>query len=258
MGSRICIIGAIGEEIAGIKQRLRIGHKHRLGKTTVFAGKWLGHEVFLVRSGIGMVRAEASLSAVCQQFSPALIISIGFAGGLDARLKSGDLLIAEKVIALSGDSSRNFAKAQSTAEETLALDLVDRALRLAGPMAACAYRGVLLTVDAPILGPEQKRAAGKLYSAQAVDMETFALARFARENGTPFLSVRAVSDTVDQELMDLSGLVGEGGEVSKLKAGWHVVTHPGSMKGMLALGQVAKKACANLADFVSRFIQDYE
>ena len=119
-----------------------------------------------------------------------------------------------------------------------------------------AYRGTLLTVDKPILEPEQKRAAGKLYSAQAVDMETLALARFARENGTPFLSARAISDTVDQELMDLSGLVDEGGEVAKFKAGWHVIIHPGSMKGLLALGQIAKKACANLTDFTARFIQN--
>ena len=88
-------------------------------------------------------------------------------------------------------------------------------------------------------------------------METLALARLARENEARFLSIRAISDTADQELMDLAGLVNDSGEVSKFKAGWHIITHPGSMKGMLALGQAAKKATANLADFTSRFIENY-
>ena len=51
-------------------------------------------------------------------------------------------------------------------------------------------------------------------------------------------------------------IIDEGGEVAKFKAGWHVITHPGSMKGLLALGQIAKKACANLTDFTARFIQN--
>lgn len=257
MGSCICIIGAIGEEIAGIKQRLRIRDKHRLGHASVFEGEWQGREVLLVRSGMGMGRAGASLAAVCERFSPKLIISIGYAGGLDPALNSGDLLIAERVLGLSGGGPVNFDGARSIAVEALAQGLVDQALLLPAPQGAAVHRGALLTVDDPILKPEQKIAAGKLYSAQAVDMETLALARLARENGIHFLSIRAISDTADQELMDLSGLVDESGEVSKFKAGWHVVTHPGSMKGMLALGQAAKKATANLTDFTSRFIQNY-
>jgi nucleoside phosphorylase len=222
---------------------------------TVFEGEWLGHGILLVRSGMGMVRAEKSLKAVSQQFSSKLIISMGYAGGLDPKLQSGDLLIAEKSLGIAkGELFSKDGEGQMT-QESLANEFVDKALLVSETMDIKSHRGSLLTVDKPVLKPEQKSLLGKKYSVQAVDMETLALARFANENGTAFLSIRAISDTVDQELMDLSGLVDDGGEVSKLKAGWYVITHPGSMKEMLALGQVAKKSTSNLTGFISRFIK---
>ncbi|MGV7220033.1 MAG: 5'-methylthioadenosine/S-adenosylhomocysteine nucleosidase [Nitrospinales bacterium] len=255
MKSKIVIIGAIKEEIAGIKQRMNIRDTHRFGHATVLDGEWLGHEILLIRSGMGMVRAEASLKAVTQQFSSKLIISIGYAGGLDPRLKSGDLLIAEKIIGLAKGDILMIDEKVETTQESVANEYIDKALLVTDEMDLNIHRGALFTVNKPVLKPEHKNTLGKLYSVHAVDMETLALARFAKENGTPFLSIRAISDTVDQELMDLSGLVDESGEVSKIKAGWYVVTHPGSLKGMLSLGQVAKKSTANLTDFISRFIK---
>ena len=243
------------EEIAGIKQRMKIVNTHHFDHATVFEGEWLGHGILLVRSGMGMVRAEKSLKAVTQQFSAKLIISMGYAGGLDPKLKSGDLLIAEKSLGMAnGDLFAMDGDGQMT-QELLANEFVDKAILVSETMDIKSHRGTLLTVDKPVLKPEQKSLLGKKYSVQAVDMETLALAQFARVSGVPFLSVRAISDTVDQELMDLSGLVDDSGEVSKLKAGWYVVTHPGSMKGMLALGQVAKKSTTHLTDFISRFIK---
>ena len=255
MNSKIVIIGAIKEEIAGIKQRMKIRDTHRLGHATVIDGEWLGHEILLVRSGMGMKKAEESLVAVCKQFSPNLVISMGYAGGLNKTLGSGDLLIAEKILGIAAGKILNFDSAFSTDQEFLTNELVDKALLVSETMNLKSHRGTLLTVHKPVLKPEQKCALGKLYSVHAVDMETSAMARYARENTMPFLSIRAISDTVDQELMDLSGLVDKTGEVSKLKAGWYVITHPGSMKEMLGLGQVAKKSTANLTDFISRFIK---
>jgi adenosylhomocysteine nucleosidase len=255
MNSKIVIIGAIKEEIAGIKQRMKIKGTHRFGHATVLDGEWLGHEILLVRSGMGMVRAEASLKAVTQQFSSKLIISIGYAGGLDAKLKSGDLLIAEKTLGLAKGDCLKFDEKGQTVQESVANEFVDKALLFSETLDLKSHCGALLTVDKPVLKPEHKKSLGKIYSVQAVDMETLALARFSRENAIPFLSVRAVSDTVDQELMDLSGLVDETGDVSKFKAGWHVITNPGSMKVMLDLGKVAKKSTANLTEFISQFFK---
>jgi len=255
MSPKIIIIGAIKEEIAGIKQRIKIKDTHRFGHATVFDGEWLGQEILLVRSGMGMVRAEESLKAVTVQFSCKLIISIGYAGGLDPKLESGDLLVAEDILGFKKGEFLKFDEQMKTIQESMSNEFVDIALLVPETIGLKSHRGTLLTVQNPILKTEHKSSLGKLYSAQAVDMETLALARFARENGMPFLSLRAISDTAEQELMDLSGLVDETGEVSKFKAGWYAIINPGSMKGMMELGKVAKKSTANLTNFIAQFIK---
>jgi len=89
-------------------------------------------------------------------------------------------------------------------------------------------------------------------------METSALAEEAQARDIPFISVRAITDTADQELIDCSHLVAENGDVSKLKAGWHVLTHPGDLKGMIELGQHAKLATANLTEFLKPYFKSRE
>ncbi len=116
-------------------------------------------------------------------------------------------------------------------------------------------RGTLLTVDQVVATPPEKKALREKYSAVAVDMETFALAEETQARNLPFASVRAITDTADQELIDCSHLVADDGDVSKLKAGWHILTHPGDLKGMIDLGQHAKLATARLTEFISQWIQ---
>ncbi len=116
-------------------------------------------------------------------------------------------------------------------------------------------RGTLLTVGRVAATPQEKKALREKYSAVAVDMETSALAEEAKSRNLPFASVRAITDTADQELIDCGHLVADDGEVSKLKAGWHVLTHPGDLKSMIDLGKHAKTATANLTEYVSQWIQ---
>jgi adenosylhomocysteine nucleosidase len=115
-----------------------------------------------------------------------------------------------------------------------------------------------LTVDRVAATPQEKKQLRDKYSAVAVDMETSALAEVAQERDLAFVSVRAITDRADQELIDCAHLVEENGEVSKMKAGWHVITHPGDLKGMIELGQHAKIATANLTEFLRTYINSRE
>ncbi|HKI68818.1 MAG TPA: hypothetical protein VKA67_04465 [Verrucomicrobiae bacterium] len=117
-----------------------------------------------------------------------------------------------------------------------------------------ARRGTLLTVDEVVATPPAKKALREKFSAVAVDMETSALAEEAQARHLPFASVRAITDKASQELIDCSHLVAEDGDVSKLKAGWHILTHPGDLKGMIDLGKHAKVATANLTEFLKKLM----
>ena len=60
--------------------------------------------------------------------------------------------------------------------------------------------GRLLTVDRLIRTVEEKQQLGEGHAALACDMETFAVARISADLKRRFLSVRVISDMVDDEL----------------------------------------------------------
>ncbi len=239
MGKRIAIIGAIKDEIAGIKKEMQITDTLRWPTGNAFVGEWQGRTIVLIRSGMGCDRARRALAEMAKKFELEQVISIGYAGALDPALKVGELVVADQVVYY--ETMKNYS--------------LDKELLSMMPEAR---RGTLLTVDSLAAKPQEKKALREKYSAVAVDMETSALAEKAQARNIPFISVRAITDTADQELIDCSYLVEEDGEVSKLKAGWHVLTHPGDMKGMIELGQHAKIATANLTEFLRQYFESRE
>ncbi len=235
MEPRIAIIGAIKDEIAGIKREMQITHTLRWQTGNAFVGEWQGVPIVLVRSGMGRDRARLALIEVAEKWDLKEVISIGYAGALDPLLEIGDLVVADRVIEM--DSSRPDDETKSYSLEKEIFNTMKEG-----------DRRILLTVDRVAATPEEKKLLRDRYSAVAVDMETSALAKEARARNLSCISVRAITDTADQELIDCSHLVAEDGDVSKLKAGWHVMTHPGDLKGMIALGKHAKTATENLTE----------
>ena len=240
MEPRIAVIGAIKEEIAGIKQGMEITHTLRWPTGNAFVGEWQGVPVVLVRSGMGRERAQSALVEVAEKWKLEEVISIGYAGALDPSLEIGDLVVADQVVEAGFSRTDGGLKSYSLHKEVLNT--------IAGGPGK-----TLLTVDRIAATPEEKKLLRDQYSAVAVDMETSALAAEAQARKLSFISVRAITDTADQELIDCTHLVAEDGDVSKLKAGWHVITHPGDLKGMIELGQHAKTATANLTEFLKPY-----
>ena len=240
MEARIAIIGAIKDEIAGIKQEMAITHTLRWPTGNAFVGEWQGVPIVLARSGMGRDRARQALVEIAEKWDIKEVISIGYAGALDSSLEVGDLVVADQVIEVD-----SFRPGEEVKSYTLEKEIFNTATE--------GQRKVLLTVDRIAATPEEKKELRDRYSAVAVDMETSALVAEAQARCLPFISVRSITDTAEQELIDCSHLVAEDGDVSKLKAGWHVITHPGDLKGMIALGQHAKTATANLTEFLKPY-----
>jgi adenosylhomocysteine nucleosidase len=241
MEKRIAIIGAIKDEIAGIKNQMQITDTLRWPTGNAFVGEWQGVPIILVRSGMGRDRARRALVEVAERFSLEHVYSIGYAGALNPALEVGDLVVADKVIEIDSSQPDENMKSYSLDKEIF-------------NTTAAARQRILLTVDRVVSTPKEKKLLREKYSAVAVDMETSSLAAEAQARNIPFISVRAITDTADQELIDCSRLVAEDGDVSKLKAGWHILTHPGDLKGMIDLGKHAKLATANLTEFLEKLM----
>ncbi|GJL77575.1 MAG: 5'-methylthioadenosine/S-adenosylhomocysteine nucleosidase [Nitrospinaceae bacterium] len=252
MRHSICILGAVKEEIAGIKGRMKIERRHKFGKTDIWRGTWEGKRVILVRTGVGKKRAQEALTRVLDNFPISMVISIGYAGGTHPDLQTGDLLIADKVLAVpeDGKTPKEVLTTAPLTEKAVGLQASDEPR-----FKFSIHKGSLLTVETVIHRPEDKRALGERYDAMALDMETCELARIAAKRELEFLSVRAISDTVEQELVDVSSFMEKDGEISKLKAGWYVLTHPASLKTFIDLKDIAQQATKNLTEFLIEFLR---
>lgn len=248
MENSICIMGAVKEEIAGFKGRMKINHRLKFGSADVFLGFWEGKSIVLVRTGIGKARATEALTQVLNRYSLSMVISIGYAGGCHSDIKAGDLLVANKFL----DGPKHD---ELPVEIKIASSLAGQAERVPPSKKFATYAGRLMTMDRVVRRPDEKNVLGKAYGAIAVDMETSALAKMAGGKKLPFLSIRAISDTVHQELVDVTPLMEDDGKISPLKAGWYVLTHPGSIPTYISLQEITRRGTKNITEFLMAFLK---
>lgn len=252
----ICILAAVREELSGILRQMAVSSKQKIGRADLWSGAWQGRPLLLVRTGVGKRCAFLALSDVLAAHTPGLIVSIGYAGGTDPALRVGDLLLAEKILEPPPGEFHAGGMQAPAQEFEVDASLAARFAEVAPPEGAALHRGALLTVGEVVTEPEKKQALGARYDACALDMETAALARLAREKDIPFLSLRAISDAADDALMDVSPFLEEDGEVSRLKAGWYVLTHPSAIGPLRNLQVVARQATARLTEFLAAALKN--
>jgi Phosphorylase superfamily len=122
------------------------------------------------------------------QSRPGLVLIAGVCGGLDPSLGAGALILSRQVLAPGHDildADRMLLEAVRKEMHTLDTRFIFSRL---------------LTLDRPAMTPEEKRQLWNEHGAGGVDMETFHIARAAREAGVPWLALRAVVDTARHTL----------------------------------------------------------
>ena len=248
MDRPIFILGALREEINHIRKQMIVKEQLKRGHADIWVGTWDNASIILVRTGMGKDCALNALKEALSLTVPSLILSIGYAGGLDLRLKVGDLVIADKILEINQVISLS---------KTYSLDPKQLGLfeRLDPNKNILFYIGTLITVNQIIADSSAKQELGVSHKALAVDMETSSLISYAIENKIPFISVRAISDTMEQSLINISSFVDDDGKVCKIKAGWYAVTHPSVIKNFVALRSQSQKATTNLTEFVRAFLR---
>jgi adenosylhomocysteine nucleosidase len=249
MKEPIFILGALREEISQIRKLMVVKEQLKAGHADVWLGVWEGVHIVLVRTGMGKECALDSLKKVLSSALPAIVLSIGYAGALDLKLKVGDLVIADKVLEL--DQATSFAKSFPVNPEQQ-----DLFKMLTSQEQLVVYKGTLLTVNQVISDSSAKQKLGSSHKALAVDMETSSLIAHCIEKKIPLISVRAISDTMEQSLINTNSFIDNEGRVSKIRAGWYVVTHPNSIKSFISLRSQSQKATSNLTEIIGLFLRN--
>lgn len=177
--------------------------------------------------------ARAALAADC-----GLLVSWGTAGAL-AGMRPGDVLVAGRVVDEGG-------RCRDAAE-----DLVAGLLRALAPAAA----GTLLTVSEPVQSPERKRALRAESGADAIDMESAAVADVASAHGVPWIAIRAIVDAADVAVPDAAIAGMDGARVRAGRVCAALLESPRELGPLIALARSARRARRALATAARRLAE---
>lgn len=147
---------------------------------TIHVGDLSGRRVAWCAGGVGSERARRAARLLVAGHRPRLLVTAGFAGGLDPTLVRGAIVRPRRLVDSSGGDEIHFAVGPAAGGQ--------------GPAAT------IVTVADVVATPEAKRRLAATSGAGLVDMETRAVAEVAREAGIPCLSIRVVSDDATMEL----------------------------------------------------------
>lgn len=225
---------ALGEELAPWRRRDGFRAERR-DEGEAYRKRQGNIEVLALVTGAGMEHAsrEAARALDGERFE--LVISSGLAGGLRPEHRPGSVLVARKLLRL--EDGRELVPAAEWTE-------------LALQHGAC--EAVLVTSTRVASGTEEKRRLG--LTADAVDMESFAVLEAAASRGVPAAAIRAVSDPLEGELpLDFNRVFDSRGRVRGAALAGQIVRRPAAIPDLLRLARASRRAAAILADFLERY-----
>ena len=223
---------------------LRRFQEAKWGPAKVYLTEIGNAEVGVVVTGAGLRQAAAELSKVswiepdCMQ----VCISSGLAGALKPEYRIGQVLAARAVateVAPAGASAR----------------VVESSAALVSFAAECGATVVnrFESAGRAINTAEEKQHLGT--TADAVEMESFAVLWRARTDGIPAIAIRSISDGAEEDLpFDMNEVFTDRGKVSIPRVLGQVALRPQSLSEVVKLGRNSRRAAESLGKFLDAYI----
>lgn len=200
----IGIIGAMDVEVEGLVARLSDRSSETVSGITFYTGELLGKKVAVAKCGIGKVFAAICAQTMIMKYAPKLLVNTGVGGALASGLRCGDIVVAEKLCQHDMDTSPlGDPKGLVSGINVIWFETDSRARELllsAGKELSLSVKtGSIATGDRFVAIKEVKDSIISEFGASACEMEGGAIAQTAFVNKTPFVVVRAISDSADGE-----------------------------------------------------------
>lgn len=195
-----------------------------------------GRHVAVAIAGGSRQHVVRATEALIFGHGPRLVAAAGFASGLDDRLERGDLIVADAIRAVTGES--------------LQLDrTVDRNLLAATPRLRV---GRLLAIEQPVHRPAEKRSLAEDHEALAADAQSLAVAKVCRSENVPVFAVRVIIDAAGDELpVEARRLTSRKTAAQKIGAiAGSLVHRPSSIKDLWNVYESSLAASETLAKFL--------
>jgi adenosylhomocysteine nucleosidase len=236
------ILVALPEELATLtSKKIDKGH-----------GVFINDKVLIARSGAGPANAQSAARQLITQGATRLL-SWGCAAGLDASVKPGDLIVADRLIDADGNEIAIAPEWRKSCLHALELLSGNRSIHI--------RTGAIAESHDLISSSRDKKRLHSQTGAVALDMESAAIARVARLQQMDFLALRAIADPA---IMDLPKAIGysldDQGEVRLDRLMLFLLSHPLELSGLIQLGLHFNKAKNTLRRVASqlRSIADFE
>lgn len=200
----IGIIGAMDEEVAGLKAEMEVEGTLDAAAMTFVKGKLVGKDVVVVRSGIGKVNAGICAQILVDRFGVDTLINTGIAGSLDADIDIGDIVISTDAVQHDMDATRfGYERGQIPRLETFSFRADERLVEAAVAANQEAnptihtFTGRVLSGDQFVADQDVKDTLVSLYGGKCTEMEGAAIAQAAYLNHVSYVIIRAISDKAD-------------------------------------------------------------
>lgn len=158
----------------------------------------------IVISGMGRRNAAAAIAEALASYSPRLVLTCGFAGGLNPALQRGDVLFDA-----GGDLARHLVELG-------------------------AHAGTFQCADQIAIRAADKQQLRRGFQADAVEMESGIIRALCRERGIAAATVRVISDDAATDLpLDFNRLSKPDGNISYARLAAALVRSPGAIPRLM-------------------------
>lgn len=240
------IVIALPIEAGGLLDRMTDRRRHADvdgRRPAVEEGDLQGRRVALIVAGMGAESARRGTLRLLAGHRPRWILSAGFGGALAPDLARGDALLITEV-----------AEAAPEGYRRLRVDLTPPA-PVTAPPGRRFRAGTLLTVGGVVRTAAEKAELRRASGADAVDMESFAVASTCADRGARFLGLRVISDDaagdLPPEILTIVGPTGGFRLGATLGSLWK---RPSSVRDLWRVYEGAQQAADRLAAVVPQVV----
>lgn len=253
----LLLIAALSEEIGGILRAATfesvpcpngfLAYRSRVGSDSDAL------DIGIVLTGTGRERATRAARWAMGQFHPDAMMSLGFGGGTLDTLQAGDLVLGTRLFRLDG--SPFYWDSEQLGDPLIPDRELLGAARNAVEIAGIDFeQGPIINLPSIAKTSGMKRWIGQELNGACVDMESFMVCEVASDANVPFVAIRAIVDTVDMDLPDLAGQIGQAPSGGRLiPAIKHVARHPHEIISLARVGMAAAQARRSLTGFFTEF-----
>ena len=181
-------------------------------------------------TGMGRRNCERKFQAALATSRPSLVLSSGFAGGLNPNLETG----------------------------TIVFDAAPDSQLSASLQAFGARPGTFHCADQIAPTADAKRKLREATGADAVEMESAIIRGICAQRNIPAVTIRVISDSAQEDLpLDFNRLMTAGQRLNYWKLAWHLARFPTTVVKLMAFRRTVLGCARNLDAALNHALQDF-